>query len=210
MDSEKNDLKYALMLEKQDEKEIKMSQSIGNKLDKDEYVKKIQEMNSYQLLNEIKENADMGEYILPFVDNLSELYDRLEDEYLPDYEISSDKEAYLHNWIPLLLRQIQRYVADLGYTDFEEYEMDIEEGLEEDSAEYIDALLEREMKSKEARDAGFEINEYGEIIRPNNTKTPLQQKEEELSLLEEEEKKISETEALIKKEMDKKGKGIGE
>ena len=174
MDSEKNDLKYALMLEKQDEKEIKMSQSIGNKLDKDEYVKKIQEMNSYQLLNEIKENADMGEYILPFVDNLSELYDRLEDEYLPDYEISSDKEAYLHNWIPLLLRQIQRYVADLGYTDFEEYEMDIEEGLEEDSAEYIDALLEREMKSKEARDAGFEINEYGEIIRPNNTKTPLQ------------------------------------
>lgn len=37
-----------------------------------------------------------------------------------------------------------------------------------------------------------------------------QQKEDELSSLEEEEKKISEAEALIKKEMDKKGKDIGE
>lgn len=59
------------------------------------------------------------------------------------------------------------------------------------------------------KESNFEIDEYGEIIRPNN-KTPLQQKEEELSSLKEEEKKISETEALIKKEMDKKGKGIGE
>ena len=56
----------------------------------------------------------------------------------------------------------------------------------------------------------FEINEFGEIIRTENTKTPLQQREEELAELEEEEKKISEAEALIKKELDKKENGKGE
>lgn len=65
-------------------------------------------------------------------------------------------------------------------------------------------------KNISEKEPNFEINEYGEIIRPNNTKTPLQQKEEELSLLEEEEKKISQAEAVIKKEIDKKGKDIGE
>lgn len=211
MDFEKKDLRFAKMSEKSDKEEIKMSQSIGrSKFNKEEYIKKIQGMYDSQLLKEIMDNSDMGEYILPFVGNLSKFYDKLDEEYLSAEEVCSDSEAHLHNWIPILLRQIKRYVADLGYTDFEEYEMDIEEGLEEDNPEYIDALLEKEMKSKEARDAGFEINEYGEIIRSNNTKTPLQQKEEELSSLEEEEKKISKTEAIIKKEMDKKGKGIGE
>ncbi len=69
-----------------------------------------------------------------------------------------------------------------------------------------ESILEQQENSEEA---GYEINEYGEIIRPNN-KTQLQQKEDELSSLEEEEKKISEAEALIKKEMDKKGKDLGE
>ena len=69
------------------------------------------------------------------------------------------------------------------------------------------SLQQEKTKSEEP---SYEINEFGEIIRPNNTKTLLQQKEEELSSLEEEEKKISEVEALIKKEMDKKGKDIGE
>lgn len=40
------------------------------------------------------------------------------------------------------------------------------------SEEEIEALAEREAKSKEARDAGFEINEYGEIIRPAREETP--------------------------------------
>lgn len=61
-----------------------------------------------------------------------------------------------------------------------------------------------------SKEPNFEINEYGEIIRTNNTRTPLQQKEEELTSLEAEAKTISEAEALIKKEMDKKGKDIGE
>ena len=50
----------------------------------------------------------------------------------------------------------------------------------------------------------------GIIMDFNTKKTLLQQKEEELSSLEEEEKKISETEELIKKEIDKKDKSIGE
>lgn len=40
------------------------------------------------------------------------------------------------------------------------------------SEEEIETLAEREAKSKEARDAGFEINEYGEIIRPAREETP--------------------------------------
>lgn len=72
----------------------------------------------------------------------------------------------------------------------------------------LEAPIQQEEKKLE--EPNFEINEFGEIIRKNNNKTPLQQKEDELYSLEEEEKKISEAEALIKKEMDKKGKDIGE
>ena len=64
--------------------------------------------------------------------------------------------------------------------------------------------------SSEKSENAFEINEFGEIIRPNNTRTSLQQKEDELSSLKKKKKTISEAETLIKKEMDKKGKNIGE
>lgn len=89
----------------------------------------------------------------------------------------------------------------------------IEEGLsiEEAKKQWEQQLSSVQQKDKtKSEEPSYEINEYGEIIRPNNTKTSLQQKEEELSSLEEEEKKISEAEAIIKKEMDKKGKDIGE
>lgn len=49
-----------------------------------------------------------------------------------------------------------------------------------------------------------------EEILQQQQRTPLQIREAELSALEAEEKTISEAEALIKKEMDKKGKDIGE
>lgn len=68
-----------------------------------------------------------------------------------------------------------------------------------------ESSLEQKENSEET---GFEINEYGEIIRPNNTKTSLQQKEEELSSLEKEEKTISKAETLI--EQQRKGQDIGE
>ena len=53
-------------------------------------------------------------------------------------------------------------------------------------------------------------NKHGIIIDFNTRRTLLQQKEEELSALEDDEKKISEVEALIKKKMDKENKNIGE
>ena len=68
-----------------------------------------------------------------------------------------------------------------------------------------ESSLEQKENSEET---GFEINEYGEIIRSNNTKTSLQQKEEELSSLEKEEKTISKAETLI--EQQRKGQYIGE
>lgn len=95
-----------------------------------------------------------------------------------------------------------------------------------------------EIKDAEREEDDFYINEYGEIIRQGNeevestsksneehskesidseleqwlnggkSKTPLQQKEEELSALEKEEKTISEAEALI--DQQKEGQDIGE
>lgn len=54
----------------------------------------------------------------------------------------------------------------------------------EPSNDEIEALLAKEMKSKSARDAGFEINEFGEIIRSSK---PLGEiSTEDLSKLEEE------------------------
>lgn len=54
----------------------------------------------------------------------------------------------------------------------------------EPSNDEIEALLAKEMKSKSARDAGFEVNEFGEIIRPSK---PLGEiSTEDLSKLEEE------------------------
>ena len=103
MDFEKKDLRFAKMSEKSDKEEIKMSQSIGHsKFNKEEYIKKIQGMDDSQLLKEIMDNSDMGEYILPFVGNLSKFYDKLDEEYLPAEEVGSDSEAHLHNWIPIL------------------------------------------------------------------------------------------------------------
>lgn len=55
------------------------------------------------------------------------------------------------------------------------------------------------------------INEFGEIIRPNNlVMSSLQQKETELASLKAEEKTISEVETLIKKQKEKEGQDIGE
>ncbi len=53
----------------------------------------------------------------------------------------------------------------------------------EERIEQIETLLAKEMKSKSARDAGFEVNEFGEIIRPSK---PLGEiSTEDLSKLEE-------------------------
>lgn len=59
---------------------------------------------------------------------------------------------------------------------------------EQPSNDEVEALLAKEMKSKSARDAGFEINEFGEIIRP--TKPMDEMSVEELAKTEAEYDKI--------------------
>lgn len=59
--------------------------------------------------------------------------------------------------------------------------MAYEESFRDTPSEEIDTLLEKEIKSKEARNLGFEVDEYGEIITPEK-KTP-----EELESMSEEE-----------------------
>lgn len=68
---------------------------------------------------------------------------------------------------------------------------------EQPSSHEIEALLAKEMKSKTARDAGFEINEFGEIIRPGKTLGEIST--EDLSKLEEEmDQEIAENSEKIK------------
>ena len=73
--------------------------------------------------------------------------------------------------------------------------MAYEESFRDTPSEEIDALLEKEIKSKEARNLGFEVDEYGEIITPEK-KTP-----EELESMSEEElqQTIEENNKAIKK-----------
>ena len=73
-----------------------------------------------------------------------------------------------------LIEMIEEYIkANLELSEFVQ-----------PSNDEIEALLAKEMKSKSARDAGFEVNEFGEIIRPSK---PLGEiSTEDLSKLEEE------------------------
>ncbi len=68
---------------------------------------------------------------------------------------------------------------------------------EQPSNDEVEALLAKEMKYKSARNAGFEINEFGEIIRPSK---PLGEiSTEDLSKLEEEmDQEIAENSEKIK------------
>lgn len=74
----------------------------------------------------------------------------------------------------ILVRKTKKYdiIMSLLYSVSSKIlEMEEEREKFEYSEEEIDALAEREAKSKEARDAGFEVDEYGEIITPGK-KTP--------------------------------------
>ena len=86
-----------------------------------------------------------------------------------------------------LIEMIEEYIkANPGLNEFEQ-----------PSNDDVEALLAKEMKSKSARNAGFEINEFGEIIRPSK---PLGEiSTEDLSKLEEEmDREIAENSEKIK------------
>ena len=80
--------------------------------------------------------------------------------------------------------------------------MAYEESFRDAPSEEIDALLEKEIKSKEARELGFEVDEYGEIIT-SEKKTPEElesMSEEKLQqTIENNEQTIEENNKAIKK-----------
>ena len=115
---------------------------------------------------------------------------RTEEESMPVQLEKENKEALLEE-----LRNVTHYLAELEnrmnvedfharYESFERDEMWRERRDYEERIEQIETLLAKEIKSKSVIDAGFEVNELGEIIRPSK---PLGEiSTEDLSKLEEE------------------------
>lgn len=105
--------------------------------------------------------------------------------------------------------------AKYNYEKFGSSEMEIEEDEIEGSDKLV-KICQKAIKDfpqvyREVRNGTYNKDKFLSSELPiQQEKTSLQQKEEELSSLEEEEKKISKAEAVIKKEMNKTGKDIGE
>lgn len=95
-----------------------------NNIDKNEFIKRIQEMDDEQLAEEIIEHPEMAEYIVPFVDDFLSFYDIIKENYIPDQYVASDEEARLNRWIPKILTEIRGY---LNIDSIEEYEQNIYE-----------------------------------------------------------------------------------
>ena len=112
-------------------------------------------------------------------------YDNYEEEYEGQTPQEKEYEEYLTAIERCQQTQKEKYAKMAEKRKQTEKEllesMAYEESFRDASSEEIDALLEKEIKSKEARDAGFEVDEYGEIITPEK-KTP-----EELESMSEEE-----------------------
>ena len=105
--------------------------------------------------------------------------------------------------------------AKYNYEKFGSSEMEIEEDEIEGSDKLV-KICQKAIKDfpqvyREVRNGTYNKDKFLSSELPiQQEKTSLQQKEEELSSLEEEEKKISKAEAVIKKEINKTGKDIGE
>lgn len=121
-------------------------------------------------------------------------------------------------------RKSYRQMAEDGY-EVDELEWKINNGLIEMIEEYIknnpelsefeqpsndeiEALLAKEMKSKSFRDAGFEVNEFGEIIRPERKEKSKQLEDmtiEELQeAIQQNDKTIKDNDKIIKQRLVKR------
>ena len=202
--------------------------------------KKLNKMTIDELVDLVlKEPLRMNE-IFRGTDDLQSLYEALESELLPDSIVFDDSEMNNNLIIEEALRTLSKdYLHDeLEYEEDEEpvitledlTEADIE--LEEFYTEHPemdnrpDSQIPEGMSIEEYSEAmGVHINEFGEIIRPQKSieqndelvawlkggkTSPLKTREEKLSKLEKEAKTISEAEALIEKQTEKKGQDIGE
>lgn len=208
-----------------------------------EVEKRLNEMSINELVDVILKNPDRMDEVFRATGDLSELYDALESELLPDSIVFDDAEMNHNLKIREALTTLEKdyLYEEPEYVDLEleGYELGLtsddlreaEEELEEFYAEHPEAdnrpnsQMPEGMSIEEYSEAmGVHINEFGEIIRPsgqenaksdispelsawlNGESTPLKKREEQLVALEEEAKTISEAEALIDKQMQKKTK----
>lgn len=190
--------------------------------------------NVTQIVNEmshLKEDRDIAEHdmkmedlgtSLPIMENedIAKKYEELLSERIEMLKAEEDgekrdKKAWELNSHLIELVEIfaesspelqERLMEEKQIASREYYGDDKEEVVEfeDDDPEYIDALLEREIRTKEARDAGFEINEYGEIIR--SAKQPTTEElekmsEEELQEMIEKNNRIIESNKTLKKSL---------
>lgn len=203
-----------------------------------EVEKRLNEMSINELVDVILKNPDRMDEVFRATGDLSELYDALESELLPDSIVFDDAEMNHNLKIREALTTLEKdyLYEEPEYVDLEleGYELGLtsddlreaEEELEEFYAEHPEADNRPNSQMPEAM--GVHINEFGEIIRPsgqenaksdispelsawlNGESTPLKKREEQLVALEEEAKTISEAEALIDKQNAKEDQSIGE
>ena len=212
-----------------------------------EVEKRLNEMSINELVDVILKNPDRMDEVFRATGDLSELYDALKSELLPDSIVFDDAEMNHNLKIREALTTLEKdyLYEEPEYVDLEleGYELGLtsddlreaEEELEEFYAEHPEAdnrpnsQMPEGMSIEEYSEAmGVHINEFGEIIRPsgqenaksdispelsawlNGESTPLKKREEQLVVLEEEAKTISEAEALIDKQNAKEDQSIGE
>ena len=150
--SEQADIDYYTEKARKLEYQIKMAE-LGTSLTtmtpqeiEQEYIKLLEEKEYYRSMQE-DDGIDVADEALDLNNNMIELIEGFAQS-------SPEIQA-------LLQAQKEKYAKMAEKREEFEY-----------SEEEIEALAEREAKSKEARDAGFEINEYEEIIRPAREETP--------------------------------------
>lgn len=181
---------------------------------KDEKIKNVMDRIYDELLDrrefeeeqeEMTPNEKEYEDTLVLIENAERRIEELEEERENTDDERFERIGEIDDLIQDEKDEIERLEEQAGTL---KYRIEMEElGTSEDleNPSYIDALFEREKKSKEARDSGFEINEYGEIIRPAKQQTVDELKnmsEEELQgLIEKNNKTIEQNNKILKKSL---------
>ena len=206
--------------------------------------KNLNEMSIDELIDVILKNPEKMDEVFRATDDLQELYDALESELFPSEIVFDDAEMNQNLIIQQALDKLSKnyLYEELDYEDIESYEeqpsltdedlREADEELEEFYAEHSeeddrpDSQIPEGMSQEEYLETmGVSINEFGEIIRPNNqtkpdkelmdwlnsgNSSPLKKRKEQLAKLEKEALTISKAEALIDRQNAKEGQNRGE
>lgn len=85
--------------------------------------KRIDEMSNVELAQMIIQHPKMADAIMSVTDNLSELYDLVHDELIPDGQIYDDVDIRNNMQVKQALQSISGYLHnDLDFDDWEQYE----------------------------------------------------------------------------------------